>query len=51
MVASSKSLACWVTAGPLSGLCGLWTTVRLVTGEEGVGRVGRVVPLDDEGQR
>ena len=60
MVTSSKSLACSVTVGPWSGvwgLCGVCATVRLVLStkptqgeEEGVGRLGRVVTLDGDGQ-
>ena len=37
MVTSSKSLACWVTVGPGSGVwssCGVCATVRLVSSAE-----------------
>ena len=60
MVTSSKSLACWVTVGPRSGVWGfLWGVcgrevgvVRKAQqgGEEGVGCVGRVILFDCEGQ-
>ena len=56
----SKLLACWVTVAPSSGVwgsCGVCATVRLLSsakpkqgGEEGVGRIGRVILFDCEGQ-
>ena len=61
MVTSTKSLACWVTVGPVVWCVGfVWSVCNREVGvvckthqggEEGVGRVGRGVRFDIKGQR